>query len=250
MIKFIFLAHPRTGTTLISNSFVDHPEILLYGELFHKSGLRRKDEAQRETMGAGVFRKLEYGIPACSEDEDGYEYLERLYSQNVPFRAIGFKLLNQHAGNGPNASVWKFLDKHPEIKIIHIIRQNLLEIITSHARAHNSRTWHVAESEKTDPFELPVSYCEENFNVLENTYNAHQSLINSRPVLSLDYEQISGNFHECMDKVCTFLEIDRNIKFTPHLKKIANLEPSKEISNYQELKSYFENTRFGKYFTW
>lgn len=75
-----------------------------------------------------------------------------------------------------------------------------------------------------------------------------QKVLKTHKVFQLEYEQICSDFQGCMSGVFEFLEVRSDIKTKPMITKIATLPPNEEIINYQELKEYFKDTRYGKYF--
>ena len=212
---------------------------------------QRVEEAAREKLGAGVsikFLELEYGMEHCLEKEDGYTYLNRFYSQDVPFRAIGFKLLYKHSLEGPNSTLWDYIVEHPEIKIVHFQRENLLEIVCSHNRAVMSGQWHATEKLEYSRYSLSPDQCQESFDLINASSLHIPRILKSHPVLNIDYQQLCDNFQRCIYEIYSFLGVNTKAKLSSKLIKIAQLKPNEEIINYQELKEHFKDTQYGEYF--
>lgn len=248
MIHFIMLGTRRTGSTVISNALADHPQILQYGELFHDRASMRAAEAAHETMGAGVLRHLPNGLPTCLDADDGHDYLSRLFSQSTPAQAIGFKIFYHHARRGPIASVWDYLDRHTEIRILHIQRRNWLESLISEERAKLTKIWHATNSVTTQPFGIAPARCQEYFGELKRWRAVIQPLLVNHPVLGLEYQQFTEDFSRTLTRICCFLEVNSEATMVPRLTKIAQQEPRAELVNYQELQTHFRNTPYADFF--
>lgn len=250
MTRFVVLATGRTGSTLLGNALADHPEILFYGELFHAYEDRRRAEAARRTMGAGVERHLPHGVPVCEPADDGREYITRLFSQRAEHAAIGFKLMYDQAREGAAATVWDALRERTSIRVVHLTRRNLLESLISIKRAELTRVWHSREclSDMT-AFRLNPQECQEYFDSLVAMRRLAAPLLESRPVLTLEYGELAAEFESTMRKAFSFLEVAPNVTVRKHLAKIARLAPHDEILNYAQLKRNFEHTPYAEMFS-
>ena len=252
MINFIVLGPQRSGTTIVSLALIEHPDILFYGELFNHEMVKRISIAAREILGSGVKVPPElssYGITACSATENGYEYLNRFYSLDVPFSAIGYKMLYTNAIRGlPNRSAWDYIVDHPEIKVIHLQRENLLEIVCSIARANISKIWHTYQPVGSIKFSLTPDDCLTYFKSIHRIPVRAQGLLKTHQVLDLEYNQIANDFQESMSRIFSFLDVNTEVKTSQKLAKISQLQPNEELINYEELKEHFKDTKYGKYF--
>jgi hypothetical protein len=167
VIPFLLLGSYRTGSTLVANSVVDHPEILFYGEVFHNVLHRREAEAARQTLGHGMRQRLPLGLPVCRNEDDGFAYLTRLFSL---------------------------------------------------------------------------------FERLDEQRTRIQPILETHPLLELEYRQLVGDFQPSMVRICSFLEVSSEREFIPRLAKLALKEPRFELSNYEELRERFRSTPFARFF--
>ena len=246
MVHFILLGTQRTGSTVVCNSLADHPQVLQYGELFHRVELNRVTEAARQTI--GVERCLSNGFPVCRDSDNGDEYLAKLFSQSTREQAIGFKMMCNHARKGPIASAWDYLDRHTEIRILHMQRRNWLKPLISIVRTGRTSVWHSMKSMTTEPFDIPPALCQEYFDEMERWRDMIQPLLANHPVLALEYQQLLEDFSGTMARTCDFLEVNSEIAMVPSLVKIAQHEPHIELTNYQELQTHFRNTSYAEFF--
>ena len=234
MDKFIILSAGRSGSTLVGLSLLPHPELLYFGELFNQSLNRRIEESSHKTCGYNLrIKKSHYQFKHCEINDDGYEYLSDFYSQDVPFKSIGFKLMNHHLPLGVQDDVWDYIAEHTEIKIIHIHRNNMLEKICSVARAEiKGNHFHIVEPVVVTPFVLSIKDFKRIIKLAETAHPVIQKILKTHKVFQLEYEQINSDFQGCMRGVFEFLEVRSDIKTKPMLLKIAILPPNEEILNY------------------
>jgi len=248
MDKFIIFSPARSGSTVVGLSLFSHPEVLYFGELFNDHLDRRIEEASHKTCGRYVKIKSLYQFRYCTFNGDGYEYLSDFYSQDVPFKLIGFKLINHHLPLGRQDDVWNYLTEHTEIKIIYMQRENMLEKVCSRIRMGKIGHVHIDKQIDAIPFMILENELEKEIKLLEMVHPAMHKILKSHQVFQVEYGQICSDFQGCMRGVFEFLGVSSDIKMKPKLTKIATLSPNEEILNYQELKTHFMETKYGKYF--
>jgi len=252
MTKFILTGFPRTGTTVVAGSIVKHPEILFYGEIFNNMQEVRVGEAHRITMGAGwkFPNALPHGMGACPADSGTHNYLNNFFDRDLPFKALGFKLMFDQVVEGPNSDVWDYIKVDPEIKIIRTVRENLLEVVCSFVRASITKRWHTTGEQLPNQHRFIVS--PDDFKGLAERFQSMpvqmQGIEGTHDLLDLEYSKICSDFEGVMKTVFDFLGVDDKEKVTPELKKIAGLKPHEELANYEELKKHFSGTEYEKYF--
>lgn len=250
--RFVLCGFPRTGTTVVAGSIVQHPELLFYGEIFNNMGQVRQMEARRITMGAGwkFERPLDFGVDACALNCSARSYLDAFFERQGPHKAVGFKLMLDQVREGPNSDIWPWLADNSDVRIIRTRRDNLLESVCSYVRASMTRRWH-SEASGDQPkhrFVVPPADVEALFKRFEDLAPEWQSIEQTHQILDLDYQRISSDFSGCMDDVHAFLGVSPR-KVEPRLKKIASMTPKQELANYDDLKATFADSHYGRYFT-
>jgi LPS sulfotransferase NodH len=246
--RFLLLGAARTGSTLVGNALVDHPEILFYGEIFHHRLHRRVAEAARETMGHGVLRRLPLGLPVCRDEDDARAYLAGLFSRGSAFAATGFKLFYDQARRGRVSTAWDYVADDPAMKVVHLLRANWLESLISQERAIRTGVWHSADPPTAGSFCLSPEQCLEFFEHLDQSRARAQSVLDSHPVLELEYSQLAADFHRSVVRVCSFLGVSADRAFVPRLAKLSRQEPRDELANYEELRDFFRPTPYARFF--
>jgi len=175
MDKFIILSVGRSGSTLVGLSLLPHPELLYFGELFNQSLNRRIEESSHKTCGYNLrIKKSHYQFKHCEINDDGYKYLSDFYSQNVPFKSIGFKLMKHQLPLGEQDDVWNYIAEHTEIKIIYLHRNNMLEKICSVARVEKSNYCHIVKPVVVTPFVLSIKDFKRMSTILEMAHPVMQ----------------------------------------------------------------------------
>src|SRR5207248_10782051 len=124
-------------------------------------------------------------------------------SENAPC-AIGFKLFYGQASSRASSrtgDVWTYLRKRDDVRIIHLVRQNLLATLASLHTALLSNIWACdAETRDHQRFErvnLPVKLCKEYFDMTERDLKRAHELcsMRERSSMTLEYESdIAKNF--------------------------------------------------------
>ncbi len=126
---FIVLGRHRVGSNFLVTALQRRADTATYGEIFFK----------REIFWGG---RLHYWPPFMSEkklraqrDQDPIGFLEkRVFRPYAPeVKAVGFKAFYNQLNLFP--SVKEYLIEHPSLRVIHLKRRNLLNILISERRA-------------------------------------------------------------------------------------------------------------------
>lgn len=252
MTRFVLCGMPRSGTTVVGGALHAHPNVLFYGELFNDVAGVRRNEAARVTLGAGwqvATAPDERALRPCGFEESGYRYLEDFYAAASDSGAVGFKLLWDQAAAGANADAWRYLVEQPELRVIRIRRDNVLDIVCSYVRARLTRRWHSTGGVAANPrFVLPPHECAPLFERFSRLPPLHDRLVAEHPVLDVDYADIEHAFAGTMTRIFAFLEVDAQPSVQPRLEKIARYSPAEAIANYAELKRHFADSPYARHF--
>ncbi len=127
-----------------------HGQAISYGELFNASEEIRK-------KGISTDKPL-------ALNEDPVDYLKANIYKDYPesIQAAGFRLFYTHARNGNWSKVRDFL-KHPDIKVIHLMRKNLLDRYLSYQLALRSNIWITMQE---NPEEMLAELAEEQSDIV------------------------------------------------------------------------------------
>jgi LPS sulfotransferase NodH len=263
MTRFILLGHARCGSTLLICSLSKHPDIHLFGELFNtveeerqrsfRSGLRfpQAARAQEEGDAADPNDFYRYG-------DDGVAFLNRnvFYEHAHSPLAVGFKLFYQQARSTPEARrIWRYLSEHPEVRVVHLVRRNLLESLLSlkvalatdeWARPRGSAAWRG----QAEPLRLSAGECEHYFARVERQRERARRRFQAHEVMEVEYERdLCGRFGEAVRGVERFLGVpEGGAAETPQLEKQGAGRVGERVSNYEELRRHFRGSPYSHLF--
>jgi LPS sulfotransferase NodH len=258
-VKFILLGHPRSGSTLVTVALQSHPDIRMFGELFHPEfqnrliayqwGIQRRPSGQMfpERTKAWCY----------TEHQEGDRFLEELVfgdsSPDCP-PAIGFKFFYDHAQDARARSAWSYLCRHEEVRIVHLVRENLLDCLLSTRTAERTAVWEVEIDDpvpaEPSPFAISPAECDAYFDwMIKLRRQAEAQLFGNRQILQLTYEQnIRTDFGNAMRRIQEFLGVTPT-SLSPRLQKQSRSPAQARIENYSELSRHFEHTPFHAFFT-
>ena len=254
MVKFLILGSGRCGSTLVAKSLDEHPNLRVGGELFHfeEAERCRAFHALNKTYPPGQHETEYY-----HDGDDAAQFLERAVFYERPWneiRAYGFKFFYIHARANPQEKkAWEYLLNHKDIRVIHIVRVNLLKTFLSLRLACVTGEWKrwanaTTPRQEPEPINLDPQRCQEYFgNVLAQQQWARKSF-SAHPFLEISYEEdIFGRFQAAMNQIQDFLGVPP-VPMRQLLEKQAKRSPREMIVNYDELKEHFRYTLYEDFF--
>lgn len=265
-MKYIVLGAWRTGTTVLHESLSQHPDIKIAYEIFHpaftvdSSGMDDIEDVMLQLYGSKKL-KINKTCFSCKHPNKPDEYvLSSIRGDNIAngydlnklvdlvfYRCNAFKIL--YCQLPRNYPVWDYLASMKDIKIIHLIRDNYLEMIVSLMSSYNTGIWQrTSECEKIDdkPIYLDPIFLSEFFEFMNFETEHYLSLFEDHPQIVIRYEDIF-DWDRTINKVQEFLEIPR-CHIAPKYLKRTRLSLSKLVQNYRDLYSYFANTKWSEFF--
>ncbi len=166
------------------------------------------------------------------------------------------------------ADIWQILAGMPDLSVIHLRRDNLLQRHLSHVLARTTGEWHSWDKQRVkavthieddaidragsnvrrdkvvalDPEQLQTDFAE-----VENWHNRAEQLLSQHPGISITYEQLRDNLPVTTKKVLDFLKVD-SYPLQAAVKKLEKRSLRQAISNYDELKQHFADTGWADFF--
>lgn len=242
--KFIIIANARSGSNWLVHQLNSQPEILSYFELFHPKNNKAffhvsdkekclVDELQKE------FR--------TSKEKFLAKYV---FKTTIP--ASGFKIL-YHQYQKQYEFLMSYLDDHPEIRIVHLFRQDLIAAYASLRIAIETGKWvRSASNSDQEPIRIDMylfDYYIRNCIYMENTLRAGDFPWN-RQMTHISYEDLIGNPPRVIRDLCKFVGVNFNVelmKEAPQVRQVSEYRPL--IINYDEAVTYLRDRglsdRFG-----
>lgn len=224
-MKFIIVASPRTGSTLLSLSLNAHPNIICLNEPLHLSPDLRKEAVK--------------GTKLTPYDGDFDAWMNQFMESEVNgFKQIYFK----HKTQVEPLKIIEFLENHKGVKVIHLIRPNILASYTSLMMAQKTGIWRSDDEPNDIPrwVRLNPQEAEKYFKYTEYFIEKIRKLNNT--TLEVKYQE-KDMLKKCFD----FLGVV-NFNIKEPLKKLSDKPLFEQIKNYTELVNYFKNTKYSSFF--
>jgi LPS sulfotransferase NodH len=232
---FIVLASARSGSTHFAYLLDQHPRIKQYQELFHPN------PGSRARVNGRVAR----------DADDGRRFVRWVFEESSDCHdAIGFKLMYKHAREGSLSTAWSYLAALGELRVLHMVRNNLFEALVSRRLAEMHQAWHRKprySGAEYPSVRIAPSDCRDYFDdVLENRVWVLGMLRYSH-ITTIYYEALRDDQDAAVAVACSALGVSA---FQPKavLAKIECLPMSRRVSNYDELKVNFIGTKYERYF--
>jgi|GEM_PF-2509288 len=250
MIKFILVGHPRTGSTLFRELMNQNPQVQMYSELFHPNELERKTTHAIPTDQGTIY----YNNPK----EDAFDFLKREvwnYKNSERYDAVGFKLFSERVQTeGTERFFARIKDEFGDVKIIHLVRDNLLDVWVSRKLAEKSGVWRLqidaqrdaydkVDRIDIDPEELGKFF--ENTSMMTDFFRRHFS---GTGYIEVNYDKLVATPQNEIDRMHRFLDVlPHSVQI--HLQKQNKRPLIETVTNYHEIAARFEQSPYSSFFS-
>lgn len=236
----------RTGSTFLVHLLRSHSEIMCYGEIYSipkPNGL------------AGRYADLIRDNPAYLDyirdyrDGDLTRFLYKIAFDSQDRRISGFKYKYGQLETPALETATTQIIQDTDIKIIHLVRRNLLARYLSQYIANKVTgfTMRLQNDEMPDipPVMLDPQACEKDFDKAMNHQAKYRNVFSAHPIFSIFYEDLleEPSKSKVISELLSFLEVSDSPLSSP-TQKIIQKPMSEAISNYTQLCDYFS---FGPY---
>ena len=226
MVPFVIVADLRTGSTLLSTSLNNHPQIRCYGELFHPETFpdNQLDGCDRFTLtGRDVVREAFAANGATA----------------AGFRAMIFLPM---PAQPQWADSWGALVDRDDLRVIYLLRRDELAQYASIAIADRTRIWHPSPDDPVlrpenrptitiDPQEFR-DWSQQRAALL----NQRREQLRGKPSLDLTYETLVSEWPAAIRTVQEFLGVEP-VSLQPAKQKQEKRPLSEVVANYDELRA-------------
>ena len=241
--KFIILSRSRAGSNLLLNQLQSHQNIRMFYEVFNKENSPKE-----------FWDYINYDLQNIRDlkQNDPIELIDNFVYRKMPLNvhAVGFKLFYYHAKGKKKAEFWQYLQDRKDIKIIHLVRRNLLEVHISQQIALMTNSWYLKSGKKVDSYPTIKLDYEQTMKAFAKTKNLeaeNDAFFQNHQVLKLFYEDLVRDNLLEMKKTQNFL----GVRATPvyiSTKKQSTKSLPKTIQNYSELKESFQGSPYAYFF--
>lgn len=211
MTRFLILGLPRSGTTYLMTLLNSHRAVYCSGEQFNPYAI----------VGIGGERNDDFDA-VTARDRDPIGFFEAFFAAHAaPGRqAVGFKFMLGH-----NIQVLDHIARSPDLKLLHVWRDNKLAQVSSYMQALQTKRW--AETN-------PAAVRRERLNIGPRNISQHWHEMSTVDYLfepwfeRLPHDRMSVEYREMFApgfeaRVCAFLGLDPDPQMmSPLVKQGAN----------------------------
>ena len=247
MTKFVIFTTPRTGSTLLIKSLDAHPEILCAGELFFFKGTIYHTEYKYSFWRLPfIGNKLNYvfNYPKLLLTLTGF--LNNFFADTKDGKkAKGFKLMHFQTYYTPG--IFNYL-KSNDVKVIVLIRKNVLRNTLSDLRARSTKIYHNEAGIKTDwlpKFHIDINELSKKMKQIER-FNIQLEEASKNLDRKIVYYEDFENWQPTISGILQYL----NVTDSPLEAVSKKLNPEKledMIENYAEVNSWLTQNGYDKY---
>ena len=241
--KFCIFSTQRSGSTWLCSLLDSHPNVrVLPGELF----LSREQEEKwidPDFIPFFDFRKS----TDKSRPRVTFQYLDNLSDYPKKVGSIGFKLMYNHLFRYPEILFKLVFDKY---KIIHIYRDNYLDVILSRTYSNELKLDHVTQKVPIPPkVKLDTSKLIDQLRWREININLACLFLTfiSNSVINVKYQDLCNDRDETLDRITKFIGVPDCSSFHSKLQKINTGSYIEKIENFAEVKQALKGTRYEKF---
>lgn len=250
MKKFVVVGRPRTGSTLLLTGLGQHPHICAFGELFHQV-LSERESAHAIQTASGK-------ISFDDRSEDAIAFLnERAFPNADPqAKAVGFKLFAEHVKcRGTERLFTRLKDEIPGLKVIHIVRDNYLDVLVSRSIAMKTREWVIfsnqCSSHKRNGRGIRIRLDPEKargfFDSMKQSDTFFSRFFGGEHYMKITYSDLSKRFVGEIQRAYSFLDV-KKIFPVQKTERQSRKRAVKMVENFAELKKAFEGSEYEVFF--
>jgi hypothetical protein len=226
-----------------------HPDIVSHDEVFSSQG----------TLGgmAGTYLIKRRSEPdfadrmAAEKDRDPIKFLYKIVLDLQGKKAVCFKLKHDELVLPEYKVLRNEIVNDRDFRIIHLRRENLLRRYLSHYIANRLTQVTLAVRGQTVPeirqVVLDPQECERDFEKVLAREKEFAELLARHPSFSISYEEMIVPGSEKLQALLDFMGVQRR-GLTTTTQKLGSDDLRKVIANFDELRTYFANSPFSKFF--
>jgi LPS sulfotransferase NodH len=240
---FVIVCTARTGSEFFKSLLNDHKNMIAWGALFAPASRNRIRWGFAAQPQRASLRRL------ILDDPVGFLEREIWTSYPSAIRAVGFKLFYGHARSGEWRSVWSYLQRRTDTRILHLRRQNLLARQVSLELAQASRIWRSKGRDRVprSMVNLDFDACLREFRRVEEGAAEIDAMFPSERVINVVYENLAVDQAAEMQRVFDFLGVEnRGVRASTRRQSGGMLKD--QIGNFHELERRFRGSHWHKWF--
>lgn len=254
--QFVIISHLRSGTHLLRTLLESHPQIACQSEVFNSDNPNLPYPLSIDTqdiLDQWVYRDFPDQVSCVGFVLQAYH----------PFGLKAFPGIRE---NPHWADIWTHLHDSPDVRIIHLRRNNSLRRHLSHRLARRTRQWHHWDEKRVDSIShlqplqagsatqqqkpalrLDADRLLVDFEEVEQLHEQVERRFAGNRYYSLSYESLCKHPETSCAQLLQFLSV-QNIPLSAAVKKLEDRPLAASISNFEQLKTQFKGSRWAAFF--
>ena len=249
MTKFIIFTTQRSGSTVLTRTLDELPDVFCAGELLQTSNDIHHPEWHFPSWGSDsnshVVQRINKLINFPNLRFRVIPHIKKFYNANAKGeKARGFKLMFTHIKTATH--LWQYL-KASDTKVIVLIRKNVFKTTLSRYRKAENRVAHASTAAKAPSiqFHVPGDLLIKQMRDLERVNKNLIQFSGGMNRLVIYYEDF-GNWDALMQQVQNFLGVEQK-PVQPVLQKVGAGKWQDEVENYAEIETHLKQNNFTQY---
>lgn len=249
MTNFIIFTTQRSGSTVITRTLDEHPQIFCAGELLQTSNDIHHPEWHFPSWGfdstSHAVQRLNKLINYPNLKFRVIPHIKKFYSADAKGeKARGFKLMFTHIKTAPD--LWQYL-KRSNTKAIVLIRRNVFKTTLSRYRKAENRVAHTSTDVKAPAikFRVPGDLLIKQMRDLERVNKNLLQFSEGMDRLVIYYEDF-GNWDKMMESIQQFLHVNV-LPVKAVLQKVGAGKWQDEVENFSEIENLLKQNNFTQY---
>jgi LPS sulfotransferase NodH len=256
MTRFLIITQPRSGSAWFMSCLNSHPQIYCppLPTLFSKHNISpfKRFKPSILQFDSPISPYYQYRSNSLKKrfthlffrDKLIHRFLAEIYSNHPGVDSIGYKVNYSQINRYDAMLSWI---KDNDIKIIHLIRTNLLKRLVSHKIANIRNLQHSTVSVDPIKVHIDTSILENDFRRRQQRFEKYRKRFSktfNMPFIEISYESLLSNFDTELKTVLRFVEVD---PFSPLSSDQVKVNPDRLediIENYDEVRQVLFTTDF------
>ena len=256
MVKFLIITQPRSGSAWFMSCLDSHPQIYCprLPTLFSKYNLSPLKwfkpsflQVDNPISPYYQYRSRSFKRQIAhrfNRNKLIHEFLSDLYNESRNAKAIGYKVNYSQVRRYRATISWV---SQNNVKILHLIRVNLLKRLVSHKIAKARNLLHSTRAVEPMKIYIDPTTLLPDFRRRQARFDKYKRRfveVFNAPFLEVAYESLLADLDTEIGKVLKFLEIDKFMPLTSEFVKINPDSIEDIVENYDEIKQTLLNTEF------
>lgn len=236
-VKFVIVGAARTGSTLLVRTLNTLEGVRCHGELLGPENVRGYEDGFDLVKASKGEREARTRRLLLERNTDPVPFIDRALTS--AHAATGFKALYSAFLNPRWSDVIAFLQTLPEIRFVHLTRENSLRRYISEQILLEGGPNHSGAGGKSEiPIKVRVdinAFLAKSAEI-ETERAALVALLSQQPVLDITYEELAADTAATVVRVARFLGLTTlPSAIEPALQKVGATDLNDTVSNHQEL---------------